>query len=115
MISEDFTRDEFECPCGCGFDTVDVELANVLQGLRDHFGEKVIVTSACRCPVYNEKVGGSPRSQHLKGRAGDVLVENVPPHIVYAYLNARYPDRYGIGSYHTFTHIDTRTNGPARW
>lgn len=115
MISEHFKRIEFECSCGCGFDTVDAELLNVLEGIRKHFKEPVIINSACRCPKYNAKVDGSPRSQHLKGRAADIVVRNVKPNIVYSYLNARYPDRYGIGSYHTFTHIDTRTNGPARW
>jgi len=115
MNSKYFKRSEFACKCGCGFDTVDVELFAVLKDLRQHFDRPVIITSACRCVIHNKNVGGGINSQHLRGRAADVVVKGTSPDVVHAYLAGKYPNKYGIGQYKDFTHIDTRTTGPARW
>ena len=34
-VSKNFSRSEFACKCGCGFDAVDVDLLAGLQALRD--------------------------------------------------------------------------------
>lgn len=113
-LSKDFLRKEFECKCGCGFDTVDAELLSVLQEMRDHFSRRVIITSACRCESHNRLVGGSSASYHLLARAADVVVETVDAHRVYAYLDELSKDRFGIGLYKDFVHFDTRSSR-ARW
>jgi len=113
-LGKGFNRAEFACPCGCGFDTVDTELMPVLQDVREQFGQPVTINSGCRCPQYNRSVGGALSSQHLKGRAADITVKDVPPSIVQQYLLDKYSERLGIGEYMGFTHIDTRT-GRARW
>lgn len=113
MLSEYFDRSEFACKCGCGFDTVDVELLRVLEKVRHHFGQPITITSGCRCSDHNKKVGGTPTSQHLLGRAADISVKNVLPPVVQAHLEGRYKG-YGIGKYNDFTHIDTRGQ-KARW
>ena len=114
-VSKDFSRSEFKCQCGeCDCDTVDVELVQVLQDVRDHFGKPVRINSANRCSKHNARVGGSPNSQHPKGRAADIDVQDTSPQEVQAYLLSKYPDKYGIGCYDSFTHIDTRT-GKGRW
>ncbi|SDK68181.1 D-Ala-D-Ala carboxypeptidase family metallohydrolase [Billgrantia gudaonensis] len=115
MNSPFFQRAEFACSCGCGFDTVDAETLAVLERVRRHFDAPVIVTSGCRCPAYNAQIGGAEHSQHTLGRAADIQVRGVEPAAVQAFLHASYPDAYGIGRYATFTHLDTRTHGPARW
>ena len=109
-----FTRKEFACKCGCGQDTVDYELVTVLDRMREYFGVPIIINSGNRCKKYNKKVGGKKNSQHLVSKAADVVVSGVDPEIVRDYLELRYPDRYGIGRYATFTHIDVR-KGRARW
>lgn len=114
-LSKDFSRAEFACHCGCGFDTVDAELLAVLQELRNWFKRPVTVNSSCRCKEHNRAIGGSLNSQHVKGRAADVEVEGVPAESVHRYLEAKNPERFGLGKYASFTHIDTRTDGPARW
>ena len=114
MISKHFKRVEFTCRCGCGFDTVDAELITVLEDLREWSGNYILVTSGCRCIAHNESVGGSELSQHVQARAADVMVCGKTSKEVHDYLCERYPDKYGIGSYETFTHIDTRTER-ARW
>lgn len=113
-LSHDFNRHEFACQCGCGFDTADALLVRILQDVRDHFGRPVHINSACRCPSHNQEVGGADDSQHLYGRAADIKVGGLHPNVVADYVEHRWPD-CGIGRYFTFTHVDTRTNGPARW
>lgn len=115
MKSRYFQRVEFACSCGCGFDTVDSETLAVLEDVRAHFEAPVVVTSGCRCSAYNARIGGAEHSQHKLGRAADIQVKDVTPTRVQDYLINRYPGRYGIGRYDTFTHVDTRTGGPARW
>ncbi|MBR3569238.1 MAG: hypothetical protein IKN96_00345 [Oscillibacter sp.] len=44
----------------------------------------------------------------------NISVKGVPPEKVYAYLTGKYPNKYGIGKYQTFTHIDVRPS-KARW
>lgn len=114
-LTTNFSRSEFACGCGCGFDTVDAELLGALERIRDFFGAPVAVTSACRCPAHNAaiKPPGSENSQHLSGRAADIKVKDVPAHEVADYAESL--GLNGVGRYMTFTHIDTRSVGPARW
>jgi uncharacterized protein YcbK (DUF882 family) len=118
MISQHFARSEFACKCGdCPQSkdpTVDVKLIGILEELRSHFGAPITVTSGVRCERHNRNVGGRPTSRHILGRAADVVVKGVAPDRVHRYLNERYVDRFGLGKYAKFTHIDSRTN-KARW
>ena len=114
-ISENFSREEFICKCGnCGFATVDVELIDVLEDVRYHFDEPITINSGCRCKAHNEAEGGSSRSKHLEGIACDFKVRNFHADGVAAYLEDKYPDKYGIGRYNGRTHIDVRSI-KARW
>lgn len=113
-LSPHFSRSEFACKCGCGFDTVDARTLELLEDVRQHFGTPITITSGCRCRAYNQRVGGSPNSQHLLGRGADIQVRNVTPAEVAGYLERVYPGKYGIGRYQTFTHIDSRGSA-ARW
>jgi uncharacterized protein YcbK (DUF882 family) len=117
-----FRRWEFECRCRkCGFDTVDAELMSVLCDLKNNFrGARVFINSGCRCVEYNEAVQKSinpdyipysSKSQHMLGRAVDVSVEGHTPSEVYAYLSSKYLNKFGIGKYLVFVHIDTRSKG----
>jgi len=113
-ISKHFKRYEFACKCACGFDTADIETVAVLEDVRQHFGSPVMITSFCRCEKHNKSVGGSASSQHLLGRAADIVVSDVPAIDVYNYLDKKYTGIYGLGSYSNFTHVDTR-GMCARW
>lgn len=109
-----FKRSEFICSCGCGFSTVDFELADVLDDVREHFAVPVTVTSGCRCQAYNRRIGGAPDSEHTRGTAADIKVSGIAAATVYDYLTGKYPGKYGIGKYATWTHIDVRLRA-ARW
>ncbi len=109
-----FRRDEFACKCGCGFAAVDYELLALLENVREHFNQPITINSACRCPSHNAKVGGEDKSQHMFGMAADFVVVGVSPAKVHQYLIGKYPDRYGIGLYKTWVHLDVRPV-KARW
>jgi uncharacterized protein YcbK (DUF882 family) len=113
-ISKDFSRWEFACKCNCGFDAVDVELIEVLQKLRDYYSRKITITSGCRCFSYNHKIGSQNTSQHVRAKAADIIVLGIWPITIYHTLDTFYPERYGLGLYDDFVHIDVRRN-KKRW
>ena len=114
-LTANFSRAEFACKCGCGFDTVDYDLLMDLQHLRHHFGKPIKITSGCRCAEHNKAVGGSKGSQHLYGRAADFQVQGVSPKAIAAVIDMQWHGQNGLGVYPSWVHYDTRTNGPARW
>lgn len=113
-LSKNFSRYEFACNCHCGFDTVDTELLPVVQGVRNHFNKATFVTSGCRCLKYNKLVGGAKHSKHMWGQAADLQVSGASPKEVADYLDKTYPDKFGIGRYRNFTHVDVRKTR-TRW
>ena len=113
-LSANFKVREFACTDGSDPIFIDSELVNVLQKIRAHFGKSVTITSAYRTPGRNKAVGGQTYSQHLYGRAADIKVKGVSPAKVAAYAEKLLPNRGGIGTYSTFTHIDVRSV-KARW
>lgn len=106
-----FSRREFACRCGCGFDALDAELLYVLTQVRKKFGP-VIIGSGCRCKKHNKAVEGSKNSQHCFGKAVDFCTPDAPVNKVADYLRKRYPDCYGIGEHVSFIHFDVRS---AKW
>ncbi len=113
-LSEHFHRSEFACKCGCGFDTVDAELLQVLNRAREYWQAAVTVTSGCRCHTHNAAVGGAASSHHLIGRAADIAIKGVTSKKVVAWLDTEFQEKYGIGLYPRWVHIDTRKDH-ARW
>jgi len=114
IISHNFNRSEFACPCGeCECDTVDTQLLEICEIVRDFEGGPVHVNSGHRCAEHNSTVGGGTNSQHLYGRAADLRVKD--PKATRGRLDFLYPNSLGLGIYDTFIHVDTRTLGPARW
>ena len=109
-LSKNFRLDEFKCKCGtCDPILVDEELVAWLQQIRDHFGKSVNVNSGYRCEAHNAspKVGGSPTSHHVKGKAADIRVAGITPKEV-----AKYAESIGIqriGLYDDFVHIGSDT------
>jgi len=116
QITDNFHVSEFRCRCkDKGLDVDGTwchgeswphrELVERLQKLRDHFGRPVRINSGCRCPRYNQHVGGARMSQHKRGTAADIVVDGVSPKEV-----ARVARGLGfyVIEYETFTHVDVR-------
>ena len=113
-LTKNFTRHEFECKCGCGFDRVNAKLVRALQKIRDAFGKPIYISSGCRCPVHNKAVGGVWNSQHTLGRAADIYWHGdicELYNLVYdMYERGELPDIHFMKLYksNNFMHIDVR-------
>lgn len=120
--SKNFSNHEFRCKCRiraphlpeCQQVFPPDELIHVVQDVRNHFGAPVTIHSGHRCKAYNKYVRGARKSRHVKGDAADITIKGVHPNEVQEYLLQRYPGKYGIGRYNTFTHVDVR-GYMARW
>lgn len=128
-LTKNISRKELRCNCGqCNVRIQDHEpVIQVVQDACDYFAQihgvdKVVlnINSAARCYQYNrsDDVGSNDESQHPRCCAMDIQLfvydTQIAPQLIYAYLCAKYPNKYGIGSYKSFTHVDTRANR-ARW
>lgn len=115
-IGPHFKYSEFRCKC-CGKlppNGIDPILVLKLEILRKMLGNKpIIITSGYRCHSYNKKVNGAPKSQHLYGKAADIVVYGVSASQVSDIAEQVFYDG-GLGRYNSFTHVDSR-NGRARW
>lgn len=121
-VTANFSKEEFDCADGTQmpievFNNV-IELAESLEVLRAHFNAPITINSAWRTATYNRKVGGAVNSQHLSGRASDIVVKGVPPeevaNAIEFLIECGLMKEGGVGRYDTFTHYDIRGN-KARW
>jgi uncharacterized protein YcbK (DUF882 family) len=112
-MTKNFKRSEFACKC-CGLDTIDAELVNQLQILRDRIGRPIHVNSGIRCEAHNREVGGKPNSQHLLGKAADIRVAGMRTRELVSHV-VEMPAFRGVGTYGTFVHVDIREGRKASW
>lgn len=119
QLTPHFNRTEFACKgAGCcgGSAPIDLALVRALQELRDLINAPLTINSGFRCVTHNARVGGSPTSQHLLGRAADIR----PPTGMSSATLANFAAKIaafrngGIGVYPTFVHLDVR-NGSRFW
>ena len=81
---------------------------DALQAARDRVGRPFRVLSAHRCALHNARVGGAPRSQHLR-LAVDIGLRGHDRRALHRAL--REAGFTGFGFYTTFIHADM---GPER-
>lgn len=114
-LSEHFNSNEFDCKCNrpdCKVTLVDEEHIQNLEALREQCGGRSItVLSGYRCYGHNASIGGAKQSRHMVGDASDIRVSGFTPDVVAD--NAE--GFQGLGRYNTFTHVDNRPQGKARW
>jgi len=99
-----FSLDEFECQCGCGYVSVHSDLLDLLQIARDVLGP-ITITSAYRCPDHNDKVSSTGLSgPHTTSKACDIHVSNSQHRkLLIDYFASKVT---GLGIAKTFIHID---------
>ena len=109
-LSPHFAVREFACRDGSDPVFVAERLPQVLEQLRERFGQPVRITSGYRTPGYNRRVGGKAYSQHLYGCAADIVIPGVDPETVGRAARQLMPDFGGVGVYPEkgFTHVDVR-------
>jgi hypothetical protein len=93
-------------------------LCQALEVLREALGGRPIrIVSGYRPKAYNRAIGGARFSQHVEGRAADIVVDGMEAAAVHDLaLRLAKEGRMrigGLGSYASFTHIDVRGVPPA--
>ncbi len=111
-ISPHFSKEEFDCPCGCESPPPSGALLELLEKMREKTGSPVVITSGYRCARHNHAVGGKTKSAHLLAEAADLKAlggkaafETVKAAIE---CGAR---RIGVGD--GFIHVDTASTLPS--
>ena len=113
---ENFSLEEFECPCdNCGLSLAN-DLVLKLQVLRSRVGP-LNINSGLRCPDYNAKIGGVKSSYHLTGEAVDIDTSKWAGSRKFELIEAAIQIGFtGIGIAKTFIHLDIRSDrDPAVW
>ena len=124
-LTNNFSKSEFECTCGCEMPLDVLEnvklLAIQLQKIREYVGKPIRINSAYRSEAHNEAIGGVKTSQHILGKAADITIDTFTPDEVVSIIENMLTNEMlggfyigGLGSYNTFTHIDIRDK-KARW
>lgn len=103
-----FRKAEFACKCGCGADEMEEKLIKVADRTREHFGNKITVSSGRRCKTHNAKVGGVSNSRHTSspGKAMDFCVSGFSASAVLAYVQSQPEIRYAYAIDNNFVHMD---------
>ena len=99
-LTRNFSLSEFKSKDGAGTPLSLIcnisELAENLQALRDAVDKPIIINSGYRSPKHNKAVGGSPNSQHLKGKAADIVISLLDVHFAVIQAAAVHPG-WGTG------------------
>ena len=124
-ISKNFSYREFEtseiatekgiCNTITSFevrDSIKALVLNVLQPLRDAWGQSLKINSGYRCPELNKIVSRASNSQHMKGEAADVASDN-PYELAKLAKELNLPFDQMI-LYPTFVHFSHKLKGEQR-
>jgi uncharacterized protein YcbK (DUF882 family) len=116
-LSKHFSKDEFECPCGCGKCEMDEGFIQKLETLRVTLNKAIYINSGYRCKRHNDTFGKRSRnSAHLLGVAADLSVTSSRDRsLIMKYCDDLGITRKGVGK--NFLHIDTadETTGHPPW
>jgi uncharacterized protein YcbK (DUF882 family) len=122
-LTENFTRQEFDCKDGTKVPARFIEnvtrLAQNLEVLRAEINEPIKITgSGYRTKKHNDKVGGAKNSLHLTASAADINAKNYTPKelakVIEKLIKQGKMVQGGIGVYKGFLHYDIRGT-KARW
>lgn len=112
QLSPHFRLIEFASRDGADEVLVHPALVDLLETVREEFGEPIHVTSGYRSPSHNRAVGGARDSRHTMGLAADVIIKRVSPSDI-AEFAAKHAIG-GLGTYSTFCHLDVEGHN-RRW
>jgi len=89
-----------------------IELARVLQAIREKAGVEVRINSCYRAPPYNTCIKGAQSSQHMQFKAADITIKDGGSarswHKLVLGLRNKGVFKGGLGRYNTFVHVDVR-------
>ncbi len=112
-LTANFSRHEYACQCGCGFDEPDNVHASMVQKTRTIYGRSLAINSGNRCDAHNKAVGGKANGEHTTGEATDHPFKHTLDlfHLVDAARKAGF-ERIGIDFAKKFVHLGSSTTKP---
>ena len=121
-MTKNFSKEEFDCNDGSEMPINIyhnmVKVANQLQTLRNFLNKPIHINSAYRSEEYNASIGGVSNSQHIMGRAADIVVKGMTPievsEVIEGWIKKGDMLQGAIGIYSSFVHYDIRGT-KARW
>lgn len=95
---------------------------NIVQPIREHFGTSIFLSSGYRSHALNKAIGGSQTSQHSKGEAVDIDMDDrkgPENEDVFHYIRENLPFdqliwEFGTNSRPDWVHVSYKKGGPQR-
>ena len=113
QLTAHFQSDEFWCSCGCGNEGpngnhISQSLVLKLEIVRTAINKPMQINSGIRCLKYNQSIGSSDTSSHIKCIAADISCTQMSDrHLLMSHLPKLF-DRIGI--HKDFIHVDIDTD-----
>lgn len=119
LLTEHFAIEEFSCHDGSVYPPEWIQdrllpLCMTLEVIRSELGGSPLhVNSGYRTLAYNRRIGSHDTSQHVQGRAADIVHDSASANMVRStvlmlYRAGKLPLLGGCGSYPGFVHVDVR-------
>jgi len=107
-----FTEKEQACP-HCGLIALADGFLDEMNLLREAAGHALNVTSMCRCPTHNSRVGGALSSYHRTDRpwkccAADISVSGWDGAKRWRFMKIAMSHGFSVALAKTFVHVDLR-------
>ena len=101
-----FREQEFRMGNEFVFDKMNTDFLELLDNVRECVGEPLYITSSYRSESYNRSIGGSKKSQHIKGNAVDLSCNNGTLRL--KIVENAIALGLSVGVAKTFIHLDNR-------
>ena len=113
-LTEHFTKEEFDCQCGCGNGDIVISenLVFELECVRVHYGKPMRINSGIRCLSHNRKIGSRDTSSHIKGLAVDIGCRDMGTRLKLVKHLLRDAEFTRIGFHKEFIHVDVDYDKP---
>lgn len=122
-ITPNFSIEEFKCKDGTPYPDKWVSdrlkpLCEALEIIRKTIETPIHISSGYRSPEHNKKVSLATKSEHVEGRAVDIVTRTLSPLKLYNTIEKLISDNKipqgGLGLYRSWVHYDIR-GVKARW
>jgi len=113
-LTDHFTKEEFDCQCGCGNGDIVISenLVFELECVRIHYGKPMRVNSGIRCLSHNRKIGSRDTSSHIKGLAVDISCTDMGTRLELVKRLLRDGEFKRMGIHKDFIHVDVDYDKP---
>lgn len=122
QVTDHFRAEEFAQKSKHGIHSMDypgewiedrlLPLCRQLEALRGFVNQPIRIISGYRSEAYNRAIGGARHSQHVQGRAADIVIPGITAagvhRIIKKLVAAGEMQLGGLGKYQGFVHVDIR-------